>query len=150
MRLTKLDLAVVRSFADRAHASKSSRHLSHDGQELRGNWIGGHGIAEWIGDVVRFNDLGSRAAQTVQRALRKELLPKQVESQRRQMGNPMRDTRGGKVLATTFDDRELLMKALEQAIYEIVNRRRNGQIVTKHDEQLQSDLEALYNRIAEL
>lgn len=150
MRLTKLDLAVVRSFADRAHASKSSRHLSHDGQALSGNWMGGNRIAEWIGDVVRFNDLGSRAAQTVQRALRKELLPKQVESQRRQMGNPMRDTRGGKVLATTFDDRELLMKALEQAIYEIVNRRRNGQIVTKHDEQLQSDLEALYNRIAEL
>lgn len=113
MRLTKLDLAVVRSFADRAHASKSSRHLSHDGQALHGEWMGGARIAEWVGDVVRFNDLGSKAAQTVQRALRKELLPRQVEGERSMMRNP---DEGGKVLATTREDRELLLEALESLV----------------------------------
>lgn len=110
MRLTKLDLAVVRSFADHAHPSKSSRHLSHDGQALHGEWMGGARIAEWIGDVVRFNDLTSKAAQTVQRALRKELLPKQIEGERSIMRNP---DEGGKVLATTFEERELLVEALD-------------------------------------
>jgi hypothetical protein len=93
MKLTKTDLDVVRSFADRADESKSSRKLSHNGETLNGNWMGGNRIAQWVdgssGAVVRFNDLGSKAAQTVQRALRKQLLPRQVEGSYSRKANPM-------------------------------------------------------------
>lgn len=56
----------------------------------------------------------------------------------------------GKVLATTVDDRELLMGALECAVYEIVNRRRRGETISKAEDAYQTRLEEMYNRIADL
>lgn len=177
MRLTKADMGVIRAWVDGETATPPtvSKKLRAAGPRLDGNWMGGTGIAVWEqdtgphGTAIRLNDLGSKAAQVVHRQIRK-LVPaswiigsaeykaaprdwrafRDEWESRPHMSNPMRDIRGGKVLATTFEDRELLMQALEMAIYEIVNRRRNGQIVTRRDDQLQGELEALYNRIAEL
>ena len=67
--LSKADKFVIDCFTDRVPAE--SKKLQTDGKRLDGLWMGGSGIAEWVGDSIRFNDLGSKAAQSVQRALRK-------------------------------------------------------------------------------
>lgn len=73
MQLGIKDRRVIDAFTD---GKKADGHkLSTDGHRLDGEWMGGRGIAEWSGGaehgVIVFNDLGSRAAQTVQRAVRK-------------------------------------------------------------------------------
>lgn len=77
MRLGKKEKAVIRAFVDGDEAD--SRMLSTDGRRLDGHWLGGSGIAEWSGSVeypkVVIFDLGSRAAQTVQKYLQKEVPP---------------------------------------------------------------------------
>jgi len=70
---SKKDIAVLQAFVDKKSAE--SKKFSTDGKRLDGNWFGGRGIAEWKGDKIVFNDLGSRSAQTVQRKLRK-MIPK--------------------------------------------------------------------------
>lgn len=74
MRLGKKDRAVIKAFI--AGREAEGLKLRTDGERLDGIWMGGNGIAEWtkgprVGSIV-FNDLGSRAAQQVQRALKKE------------------------------------------------------------------------------
>lgn len=63
------DKQVIDAFLDKKSAE--SKKLSTDGTRLDGSWLGGSGIAEWIGDKIKFNDLGSKAAQTIQRAIKK-------------------------------------------------------------------------------
>jgi hypothetical protein len=60
---------VVFSFLDKR--ADSSPKLSTDGKRLDGLWMGGRGIAEWVGGKIVFHDLGSRSAQTVQRLIRR-------------------------------------------------------------------------------
>ena len=62
------DGAVLNAFIDRR--TGASKKLTSHGNRLDGNWMGGRGIAEWHGDKIVFHDLGSRAAQKYQRALR--------------------------------------------------------------------------------
>jgi hypothetical protein len=66
------DRAVLTAFL--LHESADSRKLWTDGQRLDGHWMGGSNIAEWAAEHVVIHDLGSRSAQTVQRAL-KRLVP---------------------------------------------------------------------------
>jgi len=68
-RLSKGDQKVIRAFADKKKAT--SKKLDSDGTRLDGTWMGGRGIAEWKGGKIHTKDLGSRSAQTVQKALRK-------------------------------------------------------------------------------
>lgn len=70
MTLTKADKAVIAAFTEHRHAS--SKALSTDGHTLDGHWMGGSGIAHWSGNKIHFTDLGSKGAQTVQRAIAKE------------------------------------------------------------------------------
>lgn len=49
----------------------TGKTLLTDGKRLDGMWMGGTGIARWSHDTLILGDLGSRAAQTVQRALKK-------------------------------------------------------------------------------
>lgn len=63
------DKKVLKAFASQQAAD--GKKLSTDGKTLDGNWMGGRGIAEWKGHKVVLHDLGSKAAQTVQRALKK-------------------------------------------------------------------------------
>ena len=65
---------VLSAFSDQSPGE--SRQLSTDGQVLDGKWMGGKNIAFWGGDGrVHFNNLGSKAGDDVQRALRK-LIPR--------------------------------------------------------------------------
>ena len=69
----KIDLAdkkVIKAFTEKKKAE--GKKLTTDGKVLDGQWMGGNKIAEWKGGKIHFNDLGSKAAQTVQKALRKE------------------------------------------------------------------------------
>jgi hypothetical protein len=75
LSLGKKDKAVVIAFADEQPAK--GRKLSTDGKRLDGNWMGGKGIAEWKNKKVHLNDLGSKAAQTVQKMV-KRFVPRVV------------------------------------------------------------------------
>lgn len=65
----KSDRDVIAAFI--ARRSATGKKLSTDGQRLDGHWMGGSGIAKWSGGKIVFGDLGSRAAQTVQKAIQK-------------------------------------------------------------------------------
>lgn len=78
MRLTPADQKVIKAFYD--HSPAESKKLITDGQVLDGMWMGGSSIAEWDGGKIKFNDLGSKAAQTVQNAI-KRYVPKNVLKQ---------------------------------------------------------------------
>lgn len=75
MRFNKGDKKVVEAFLDKQPAV--SKKLRTDGRRLDGLWMGGLGIAQWQpsgtrrGGEIVFFDLGSKAAQTVQRAIRR-------------------------------------------------------------------------------
>jgi len=69
MNLTPKDKKVIDAFTDKKPAEGTK--LTTDGKRLDGNWMGGSGIAEWSGGKIKFNDLGSKAAETVERAVRK-------------------------------------------------------------------------------
>lgn len=64
------DAQVIKAFTERRAASSSKLHT--DGRRLDGLWMGGNGIAVWEGGKIHFSDLGSKAAQAVQRAVAKE------------------------------------------------------------------------------
>lgn len=149
MRLTPSDVRVIRAFTHRGEPVEST-HLSYDGQELRGNFwrfgIAGSGIARWIHDKIALPETSSKAAQTVQRRIRREAPKNNLQRE-----NPMRyPDRQGKVLVTTKDDRELLLMALESAIYILTSRRQRGEPISPAEQRDQQQLEELHNRIAEL
>lgn len=63
------DRRVIEAFVRREAAS--GYKLDTDGERLDGAWLGGRGIASWRDGSIEFHDLGSRSAQTVQRAVRR-------------------------------------------------------------------------------
>lgn len=69
------DKRVIAAFIDCQPAA--GHKLSTNGMTLDGHWMGGDRIAEWKDCngrmCVVFHDLGSRAAQSVQRAVKKAL-----------------------------------------------------------------------------
>lgn len=65
----KSDKEVLKAFLN--HESAEGIKLSTDGQTLDGLWMGGKSIAQWIKGKIKVNDLGSKSAQIVQRALSK-------------------------------------------------------------------------------
>ena len=69
MRLTPKDKKVIQEFYEQTSAE--SKKLYTDGKVLDGLWMGGNAIAEWEGRKIKFNDLGSNASVTVQRAVKK-------------------------------------------------------------------------------
>lgn len=78
MRLDQKDRDVIYAFVDRYPMDGDK--LSTDGKSLDGHWIGGNNIAEWVrggpyGKWIVFNDLGSRAAQSVQRVIKSIVSP---------------------------------------------------------------------------
>lgn len=69
MRLGLKDHRVIEAFI--RHEAASGVKLDTDGEQLDGVWMGGRGIATWTDGSIEFHDLGSRSAQTVQRAVRR-------------------------------------------------------------------------------
>jgi hypothetical protein len=69
LRLSPASKKVISAFLDKKEAS--SKKLSTDGKTLDGNWMGGSRICSWKGGKIVCHDVGSRAAQTVQRAVKK-------------------------------------------------------------------------------
>jgi len=72
------DKAVLRAFLDQKSAS--GQKLDTDGKRLDGNWIGGKGVAEWVGGKIQLNELGSRSAQALHRLIRKMAAPFDIKS----------------------------------------------------------------------
>jgi hypothetical protein len=77
MTLGKKDKRVLKAFIEGKHLV--GHKLSTDGERVDGHWLGGNEIAEW-GDVkyapyrvIYLYDRGSKAAQTVQRAIKKQV-----------------------------------------------------------------------------
>ena len=68
--LTPSDKKVIVAFTEKKAAK--GKKISTNGTKLDGEWMGGKGIAEWKSGKIHFNDLGSKAAQMVQKAIRKE------------------------------------------------------------------------------
>jgi hypothetical protein len=75
MNIGAQDLQLLKGFVGEGGPASSPKFTVVAGR-LDGNWIGGRGIAEWKGGVIRLNDIGSKAAQTVHRKLKS--LAKQV------------------------------------------------------------------------
>lgn len=73
MRLGKQDKLAIKAFVDKR--ALEGHKLSSEGNRLDGLWMGGRGIALWKGGKIHLPDLGSRAAQTVQNAIRREAPP---------------------------------------------------------------------------
>jgi len=73
MTLTKTDRRVLAAFLDKKAAE--GKHLHSTGTRLDIYGMGGRGVAIWRGGKIELPDLGSRSAQTVQRALRKLAAP---------------------------------------------------------------------------
>lgn len=69
MILGKKDKAVIEAFLEGRPAV--GLKLSTDGERLDGHWMGGSRIAIVAGRSIVLFDLGSRAAQTVQRVIKK-------------------------------------------------------------------------------
>ena len=80
LKLGRSEKEVIASFLDKK--KKSGTKLSTDGKRLDGLWMGGSGIATWEKGKIVFHDLGSKSAQTVQKAIKKEA-PKNWLSERR-------------------------------------------------------------------
>ena len=76
MRLGIRDQKVLAAFVDKK--SLDGHKLWTDGKRVDGHWLGGARIAEWTSDGIAFNDLGSRAAQSVQRAILHHAAPNQI------------------------------------------------------------------------
>jgi len=70
---SKSDKAVLEAFTD--GSPLDGNKLSTDGITLNGHWMGGNSIAEWVptkdGKKIKFNDLGSKVAQQIQKAIAK-------------------------------------------------------------------------------
>jgi hypothetical protein len=66
----KGDKAVIRAFTEQKPAS--SKKLHTDGHRLDGLWMGGNNLAEWTNGQIVFHDIGSKAAERVQKMIRKE------------------------------------------------------------------------------
>ncbi len=71
MTLTDNDRRVIRCFTDKVACDGGK--LTTDGARLDGYWMGGRGIAQWKAGKIHFTDLGSKAAETVQWAVRREV-----------------------------------------------------------------------------
>jgi hypothetical protein len=69
MNIGAQDLRLLKGFVGEGGPASSPKFTVVAGR-LDGNWIGGRGIAEWKGGVIRLNDIGSKAAQTVHRKLK--------------------------------------------------------------------------------
>lgn len=85
VRIGAKDRHVIRCFIDRKPCHTGHK-LDTDGQRLDGLWMGGSGIAVTDRTGQRhFPDLGSKAAQTVQRAVARMLFSK-VDGKKRRKG----------------------------------------------------------------
>ena len=75
MTLGVRDKRVLKAFAEgKPCVGHKLSAVEYDGRlQLDGHWMGGNRIASWTrhGDRIALYDLGSRAAQSVQKALKK-------------------------------------------------------------------------------
>lgn len=76
MRLGTRDHKVLAAFVDKKPLD--GHKLWTDGNRVDGHWMGGRDIAYWSGGQIHFGDLGSRAAQSVQNAIRRHAAPVQL------------------------------------------------------------------------
>ncbi len=69
VNLSDKDHEVIKAFMNKK--PHSSKKLTTDGKKLDGNWFGGSGIAHHSEHGLHLNELGSKSAQQVHRAIRK-------------------------------------------------------------------------------
>lgn len=97
MRLGVKDHKVIRAFVE--HRAAEGHKLSTDGKRLDGHWLGGSRIADWSPHGIVFHDLGSRAAEAVQRQIRYHAAPNQLAEFRKKFAETRRAKRDPKRLA---------------------------------------------------
>jgi len=76
MRLGVQDHKALAAFVDKKPFE--GHKLSTDGRKLDGHWLGGSRIAYRSRGQIHLSDLGSRAAESVQRVLRRHAAPSQL------------------------------------------------------------------------
>lgn len=96
------DKQVIDAFLDKKSAD--SKKLSTDGTRLDGSWMGGSGIAKWVDDKIQFNDLGSKAAQTVQNAVKKAAPKNWLKENRMKLKEDIFNTISNKDLEKLHDE----------------------------------------------
>lgn len=70
LSIGKGEKKVIDAFLDKKKAD--GKKLSTDGTTLDGSWMGGSGIAKWEKGKIVMPDLGSKAADKVQKAIKKK------------------------------------------------------------------------------
>ena len=76
LKLGKKDKAVIDAFTSKK--PMEGKKLDTDGKKLDGVWMGGNGIASWKDGKIHFSYAGGRAAQTVQRAVKRNAAPNDI------------------------------------------------------------------------
>lgn len=86
MKIGIKDKRVIKAFLQ-GKADHDGYKLDTDGRRLDGLWMGGSNIAarSALTGLVSFNDLGSRAAQTVQSAVRRMCDPVSIDPSERRV-----------------------------------------------------------------
>lgn len=156
MKLTPKDRKVIAAFID--GDAQTSAHLTTDGQRLDGRWMGGNHIAFFTtGGDIAFTDLGSKAAQTVQRAIARAAPGSLDESARyvlapvaharlrsseararRMFRNPLRNThlRPGDWVEDHYGRRGSVVKAYPRDRYDVAFVGYGGQAIQLRGEYL--------------
>jgi transcription antitermination factor NusG len=88
-RISPADNKVIISFTEQKPGE--SRKLKTDGKTLDGLWMGGNNIAQWKSNKIHFNDLGSKAAETVQKAIKREAPKNQIVESKTFTGKEIAD-----------------------------------------------------------
>jgi hypothetical protein len=111
LKLGRPDKQVISAFLDKK--KKSGTKLSTDGKTLDGLWMGGAGIATWEDGKIVFHDLGSKSAQTVQKAIQKEA-PKNW------LAEGVRETTEKETRKIAKELRPKIVKEFEAALWKLV------------------------------
>lgn len=150
MRVRGSDREVVKAFLD--HQPMDGNKLSTNGERLDGNWMGGTGIAEWSDDKVIFKDLGSKAAQIVQNAIRKTApaalmneaskTPKEIEREKQK-----KDKKTHKISKKQL--KEAVVKATRMTLMEEASDLGIGSYATKVDKLVSETIDSIEKLVTE-
>lgn len=139
MKIGRKDARVLEAFSERR--PEVGHKLRTDGARLDGLWVGGASIAMWSGDKIRLRPLDSKTAQSVQRSLMAYIAPNDIDTRENPVGKRRRNP-DGRVLATTADDRRLLLDVLDRVLGELDNDN-----LTAEEQAYREKLRLMYHRI---
>jgi hypothetical protein len=121
-RLTLTDKKVIRAFTEKKPAE--GKLLSTDGKKLETiGFMGSGTIAQWGGDMVAFQDVGSRLGDQIVRAVKKELPANQIGEGKVNESVSTRVTvelKGGHAIEGWIADDDIDEFGMEDAVYKMI------------------------------